>query len=717
MNKTPFNISDIRWLLILSGISLFAQLAYFITFNAANGMLSLITYWVRTQDTHFQGILLPFLSYLTCEMMINIIFIWLIWYSALSIVNLFSLDKRFISPLCGFLWLLAMLAVLIANHVYFSGSIFSGLMDNLTGSLLTDNFINHAFTATLLGLFAWAVLVMLNIGISVVHKQNLRQHGIGLALTVSVLAVYGSYYYAEKPGSAAPTPPNKPNVIIIGLDALRPDFTSMEGNPYVHTPTIDHYLQSSINFTEAYTPLARTNPAWVSILTGTYPKTNHARNNMLNPAEINLDETLAKRLRDQGYETLYASDDRMFNTVDKRYGFDNLITPRTGAAMVLINIINDFPLSNIVMATPLGEYLFPYNYANHNIGFTYDPKDFLHLISGQLRHRSGKPLFLSVHFNLSGSPLNFSALNIANANTDYDSYKQTTKAVDRQLGGFFEILSRNKLLSHTIVVLLSDHGIGLGLPGDRVTAENLYQGDKNNIKLYRVPYNVPVMQNGVLIKQGIDSSTGYGSDILSGAAYHVMLAFKGYGVDIGKPRKLSGHTSLIDIAPTLLDLLQLSPLSRSDGISLKPYFLDSSIHINPARELFMETCLTLPSMQEKRVSPQKVVKEGVNLFHFDRKSGQLVMNQGAEEAVNKSRQKAVLLGNWLLADMPEVLRYKRQGNNFTPYMAAPQLILVNTKTGAWTTEMNTAFAQSAPLEQLLAKLNRFYGDELAAYHA
>jgi arylsulfatase A-like enzyme len=68
--------------------------------------------------------------------------------------------------------------------------------------------------------------------------------------------VYGNYYFVERPGISAATPADKPNVIIIGLDGLRPDYMSFNHNLYVHTPNIDRYLQSASVLTKSYTPLA-----------------------------------------------------------------------------------------------------------------------------------------------------------------------------------------------------------------------------------------------------------------------------------------------------------------------------------------------------------------------------------------------------------------------------------------------------------------------------
>jgi arylsulfatase A-like enzyme len=562
--------------------------------------------------------------------------------------------------------------------------------------------------------FGVTVLVGINLCVSLALKKNVRRHAVVLIFLAWLAVLYGNYYFVERPGILAAATTDKPNVIIIGLDGLRPDYTSFNHSPYVHTPNIDHYLQSASVLTESYTPLARTFPAWVSILTGTYPKHNRARENLSDVDTIKLDETLAKHMQVNGYETVYASDDSAWSPIDKRFGFDHVVVPPNGVAALLLGMINDFPLSNLLITTPLGKLMFPSNYANHLMAFSYDPENFLHLLKAQLHQRSGQPFFLAVHFNLSGWPHFWFREKNTFQTTDFDAYKNTMSAVDKQLGEFFDVLAQNKLLDHTLVVLLSDHGTGLGLPGDRITAESFYEGNKNNIKLMRSEYSVPVKdKEGHVQTWGIDSSNGYGHDVLSTVAYHTLLAFKGYGFDIGPSKSIATLSSLIDIAPTVLDLLNMPPLSVADGISLKPYFLASTKESNNERAIFMETALSLSVLTEQHVSIPKVISTAANLFQVDPANGAISMKQAVADRVNKSAEKAVLQGNWLLANLPASVRYKKVGKQFIAYIASPQFILVDVSTGRWTAEMNTPLATSAPIKQLQEKLAGFYGRELS----
>ncbi len=49
------------------------------------------------------------------------------------------------------------------------------------------------------------------------------------------------------------------------------------------------------------------------------------------------------------------------------------------------------------------------------------------------------------------------------------------------------------------------------------------------------------------------------------------------------------------------------------------------------------------------------------------------------------------------------------------HMLPPYFVLVNVKTGKWTTSERNPLAQSAPLDELRNKIGAFYGDEMSVY--
>ncbi len=152
---------------------------------------------------------------------------------------------------------------------------------------------------------------------------------------------------------------DKPNVIFIGFDALRPDFLTYFNPSRRHTPTFDAFLQHSTVFKNVFTPDARTFPTWVSILTGRYPLHHKARDDNADLSTLDIPTTLAREFQKNGYETIFASDDNRFNNINHdQFGFNRMIGPTGNAIDMMLSNANDNLLSNLLVQTSLGKWLF-----------------------------------------------------------------------------------------------------------------------------------------------------------------------------------------------------------------------------------------------------------------------------------------------------------------------------------------------------------------------
>jgi len=93
-----------------------------------------------------------------------------------------------------------------------------------------------------------------------------------------------------------------PHVLLITVDTLRPDYLSANGYDRPTSPQIDALLASGFYFEQAVAPVARTTPALASLLTGAYPHTTGVRT--LTDALRRDVVTLAEALEGGGYQTL-----------------------------------------------------------------------------------------------------------------------------------------------------------------------------------------------------------------------------------------------------------------------------------------------------------------------------------------------------------------------------------------------------------------------------
>jgi len=98
-------------------------------------------------------------------------------------------------------------------------------------------------------------------------------------------------------------------VLLITVEALRPDYLSGAGYDRPTSPFVDELIGQGAVFEHALAPVARTTPALASLLTGAYPHTTGVRTlvDRLPPEQI----TLAEVLGAAGYRTLAVVNNRM----------------------------------------------------------------------------------------------------------------------------------------------------------------------------------------------------------------------------------------------------------------------------------------------------------------------------------------------------------------------------------------------------------------------
>jgi arylsulfatase A-like enzyme len=95
--------------------------------------------------------------------------------------------------------------------------------------------------------------------------------------------------------------PDAPNVLLLSIDTLRPDYLSLNGYDRETTPFLDTLLGSGFYFERAVSPIGRTTPALAALLSGAYPHRSGVRtlNGTLAAGVI----PLAEILRERGYQT------------------------------------------------------------------------------------------------------------------------------------------------------------------------------------------------------------------------------------------------------------------------------------------------------------------------------------------------------------------------------------------------------------------------------
>jgi len=238
-------------------------------------------------------------------------------------------------------------------------------------------------------------------------------------------------------------PPNPP-IILISVDTLRADRLGCYGSQHISTPNIDAMSKGGTIFSAINSQVPLTLPSHTSLFTSNYPFATGIEDNgqELRPNTV----TLAAVLKAHGYHTAAFIG-----------GF--VLDRRFGLGQGFDHYDSSFDLHRQPGRDP-GEI--------KRFG-----EDVARAATVWLKDNSDQSFFLFLHLYDLHTPYNFPAtFRLGNGETEYDA---EVRYVDKVLGSFWEFLSQNHILEKTLVVLISDHGEGLGEHGEGTHGYFIYQ--------------------------------------------------------------------------------------------------------------------------------------------------------------------------------------------------------------------------------------------------
>jgi choline-sulfatase len=128
--------------------------------------------------------------------------------------------------------------------------------------------------------------------------------------------------------AAAVSAPAKPNLVLITMEATRPDHLGCYENALAKTPVLDGLAREGVLFTKAIAVAPLTLPAHASIFTGLYPPRHGVRDDTSAPLRAS-ETTLAEHLKAQGYATAAAiGAHRLGANSGFDQGFDSYTEPK-----------------------------------------------------------------------------------------------------------------------------------------------------------------------------------------------------------------------------------------------------------------------------------------------------------------------------------------------------------------------------------------------------
>jgi len=397
-----------------------------------------------------------------------------------------------------------------------------------------------------------------------------------IALLIALAGWWGAKRFAAKPATNT-----GPNVILIALDSVRPDHLSWKGlrQPYRRptTPNIDRFLDDAVWFDQAFVPVARTYPSWISVLTGCWPPTHGVRFD-LPPREAMFPRvpTLAQAFQQAGYRTAFFLDNTNFAWMEKAVGFDEIVQPPNNAVDFYISstqppsILYFYFLNNRfgylyepgLRINAAYRSIYRPEYMNREIArfvhrMRYEPKFFqaIHLCSihvpfcvshpystyfapsfGPVVNRFGYRPLLEQILMKKKTKEQFSEQETSWIFTqEMNLYDALARSADDNFGAIIDALKTAKRYDNSYVILIADHGENLPEPGLR----------------YRY------------------GSSTHGFFLWGDTDTRIPLAIK-FPRRQYAGRRVERLVRSIDIAPTLLESLALPSLEKAEGVSRLP---------------------------------------------------------------------------------------------------------------------------------------------------
>ena len=286
-------------------------------------------------------------------------------------------------------------------------------------------------------------------------------------------------------------PPMRQNVILIHVEALRPDHVGFIGYRRPTTPRIDHFREGATWFKNAYSPAPATRFVLSMLFTGweieRIPQSRgHAIDFTLQPDAV----TLAERLEPLGYD---------------RVGY---------TLTYVIEHIKEMGQGFRVWQTPWPLHDWESSYKDSAKQTTDAALDYLATVPPD----GSKPYLLFLHYEGTHDPYikHTERREWDYGDADVDKYDSALSYQDSELGRLFDMLDARPDKDRTTVILYSDHGELFGEHGYARHGFTLYQPDVHVVLLVRVPgTHVSEIDTPVLLSDltpTIDELTGLPPD-------------------------------------------------------------------------------------------------------------------------------------------------------------------------------------------------------------
>jgi choline-sulfatase len=276
-----------------------------------------------------------------------------------------------------------------------------------------------------------------------------------------------------------------PDVYLITIDTLRADHVHCYGDDQIQTPALDSIAQDGIRFTQAFTPSPITNTAHTSILTGLLPSV-HGVTDFGIPLAKTI-PTWAELLKQSGYETGAFIGAVILDSRTLAPGLDRGF-----------DYYDNFPSDS--------------SQSKHWGRVERRGDDVVRRAEAWMDGHTMKPRFVWVHLYDPHDPYE-PPPPFAQIYKDH-LYDGEIAYADSALGHLLTYLKRQNRYKDALVVVVGDHGEGLGEHGEQTHGIFLYDATTHVPLLIKLPMNEKPPQTGAARKPTVVEAQVQTTDIL-----------------------------------------------------------------------------------------------------------------------------------------------------------------------------------------------------------
>jgi arylsulfatase A-like enzyme len=305
------------------------------------------------------------------------------------------------------------------------------------------------------------------------------------------------------------------DLLLIVVDTLRADHLGCYGYTRDTSPRLDAFARESIVYERCESQATWTLASTATLLTGLHPFRHglvRTASGPLSPDAV----TLAERLHAAGYATLaYSANNVVTHASGFDQGFDRFETGRCVDAGVANDVVKRWVAE--ASRSPKPFFLYVHYFDPHH---PYDDP------GGNYARWGGKPgegvdCPDALNHLIRGEPSGLSEADVASLVAHYDG---EIRWADEKIGELLDEYRRLGLLDHTVVVVAADHGEQFLEHGWVRHGSTVFEEETHVPLIVRIPGEAP--------------------------------------------RRVASRVDLADVAPTVIDLLDLTRDDGLDGVSL-----------------------------------------------------------------------------------------------------------------------------------------------------